>query len=90
MAAKGNRLKGKVALITGASGGQGAVEAQMFAREGARVVLADIDDAPGKVLAGAPGLGTPDRKLVTVVFCQTAPVREMIQADRELHPELYG
>lgn len=51
MAAKGNRLKGKVALITGASGGQGAVEAQMFAREGARVVLADIDDTPGKVLA---------------------------------------
>ena len=51
MAAKGNRLKGKVALITGASGGQGAVEAQMFAREGASVVLADIDHAAGKALA---------------------------------------
>lgn len=51
MAAKNNRLKRKVALITGASGGQGAVEAQMFAREGARVVLADINDAPGKALA---------------------------------------
>ena len=51
MATKGNRLKGKVALITGASGGQGSVEAQMFAREGARVVLTDINDAPGKALA---------------------------------------
>lgn len=46
--------------------------------------------APAKVLAGAPGLGAPDRKLVTVVFCGTSPVREMIEADRELHPELHG
>jgi len=46
--------------------------------------------APSKVLAGAPGLGTPDRKLVTVVFCRTSPVPEMIEADRELHPELHG
>ncbi|MDQ0867318.1 SDR family NAD(P)-dependent oxidoreductase [Arthrobacter globiformis] len=37
------RLSGKVALITGAAGGQGAVEAELFAREGARVVVADIN-----------------------------------------------
>lgn len=51
MAARGNRLKGKVALITGASNGQGWVEAGLFAREGARVVLTDVDDAPGKAMA---------------------------------------
>ena len=51
MAAKGNRLKGKVALITGASGGQGLVEARLFSREGARVVLADVVDAPGRAVA---------------------------------------
>jgi len=36
------RLDGKVALITGASRGQGETEARLFAREGARVVLTDV------------------------------------------------
>lgn len=36
------RLSGKVAIITGAGGGQGAAEASAFAREGAKVVATDI------------------------------------------------
>jgi len=36
------RLEGKVALITGAARGQGAAEARLFAREGARVIAADV------------------------------------------------
>jgi cyclopentanol dehydrogenase len=36
------RLSGKIALITGSARGQGAVEAAMFAREGARVVACDV------------------------------------------------
>ena len=51
MAVTGNRLAGKVALITGASGGQGAVEAELFAREGARVVLTDVVEARSKSIA---------------------------------------
>jgi NAD(P)-dependent dehydrogenase (short-subunit alcohol dehydrogenase family) len=38
----GERLAGKVALITGAGGGQGRAAALMFAKEGARVVVSDI------------------------------------------------
>ncbi|MFG2395541.1 SDR family NAD(P)-dependent oxidoreductase [Streptomyces lydicus] len=38
----GLRLDGKVALIAGATGGIGAATAQLFAREGARLVVADI------------------------------------------------
>ena len=39
-----DRLAGKVALITGAASGLGRVGAERFAAEGARVVIADIDD----------------------------------------------
>jgi 3alpha(or 20beta)-hydroxysteroid dehydrogenase len=46
------RLTGKVAVITGASNGQGAATARLFAQEGAAVVATDIDDTNGKVLVG--------------------------------------
>lgn len=45
------RLEGKVALITGAANGQGAAEAQLFASQGASVLLTDIDDAKGENIA---------------------------------------
>ena len=38
------RLAGKIALISGASRGQGAAEARLFAAEGAAVVLTDVLD----------------------------------------------
>lgn len=44
-------LSGKVALITGAAGGQGTAEAELFVREGAAIVLTDIDAAAGEALA---------------------------------------
>ncbi|MGZ4673288.1 MAG: glucose 1-dehydrogenase [Ilumatobacteraceae bacterium] len=52
-----NRLAGKVALITGASSGLGRVGAELFAAEGAQVVIADLADGDDAVEAIAAGGG---------------------------------
>jgi NAD(P)-dependent dehydrogenase (short-subunit alcohol dehydrogenase family) len=46
-----NEMKGKVALITGAATGIGRATAELFAREGARLVLADFNAEQGEQLA---------------------------------------
>ncbi|HEY9090309.1 SDR family oxidoreductase [Parasphingorhabdus sp.] len=49
------RLKGKVAIITGAAMGLGEADARMFAREGATVILTDVDEENGKRVAAEIG-----------------------------------
>jgi len=45
------RLDGKVALVTGAARGQGAAEARLFVAEGAHVMMGDVLDDDGEVVA---------------------------------------
>jgi NAD(P)-dependent dehydrogenase (short-subunit alcohol dehydrogenase family) len=45
------RLKGKVAIVTGGASGMGRSEATIFAREGARVMVADILQREGEEVA---------------------------------------
>ncbi|MDC8107144.1 glucose 1-dehydrogenase [Chryseobacterium sp. B21-037] len=46
-----NRLLGKVAIITGAASGMGAVEAKLIAQEGAQVFLTDINEEKLKAVS---------------------------------------
>ena len=49
------RLTGKVAIISGAASGMGTATARMFAREGAKVVITDLDDTGGQGLVDKIG-----------------------------------
>jgi NAD(P)-dependent dehydrogenase (short-subunit alcohol dehydrogenase family) len=54
----GGRLAGKTALVTAAAQGMGRAAALAFAREGARVLATDVNEALLRELDGRPGLST--------------------------------
>src|SRR6059058_4585156 len=65
----GTRLSGKVCLITGAGSGIGQASARLFAQEGGRVVVADIDLAAARAtvdqIASSGGQATAEQVDVT-------------------------
>lgn len=77
------RLDGKVAVITGASSGIGLRTAEIFAVEGAKIIVADRRVAEGEALA--KGLGA------NCVFCQTdVTVEEQVRAMIALALDTFG
>ena len=59
----GTRLGGKVAIVTGGASGIGAETARVFAGQGAKVILCDLNDALGQSVAEEIGNGAEYRTL---------------------------
>ena len=74
-----DRLTGKVALITGAGSGMGRAAAELFAFEGARVVVSDVIDAAGKGAVAAIQAAGGDATFVHADVSQWHDCEEMVR-----------
>ena len=72
------RLLGKSALVTGAAAGIGRATAELFAREGARLTVADINSDGLATLRESLGTVTGDVAVVTADVSKPEDVRRMI------------
>ena len=70
------RLDGKVAVITGGASGMGAATVRKFVAEGARVVIADVQEDKGRELAQDLG---PEAVFAFADVCREADVQGMIE-----------
>jgi NAD(P)-dependent dehydrogenase (short-subunit alcohol dehydrogenase family) len=73
------RLDEKVALITGAAGGIGRVAAELFAREGARVVVADVVERDGRSTVDAIRDAGGDAAFVKADVSHAAEAEAMVR-----------
>ncbi len=74
------RLEGKVALITGGASGMGKVASQLFASEGAKVVLTDVSDEAGTATATEIGAGGGEALYVHADVSKEADAQAMVDA----------
>ncbi|MSR60099.1 MAG: glucose 1-dehydrogenase [Planctomycetaceae bacterium] len=74
------RLEGKVAVITGGADGIGKATCELFAREGAAVVIADVNAAKGAQTAGAIAAAGGRVLFVQTDVAQEQSIQQMVAA----------
>lgn len=82
------RLENKVALITGGASGFGEATATLFAREKAKVVIADINGVKGEEVARKINQEGGDCTFVQTDVSKMADVRRMVDAPVDRYKKL--
>ena len=73
------RLDGKVTIITGGGSGMGKTAAELFAREGARVVVSDVSEAAGEGVVSAVRAAGGEATFVRADVSSEDDARAMVQ-----------
>src|SRR5437868_2061409 len=82
------RLQDKVALITGAGSGIGRESALLFAREGASVVIVDLNDQAGESVADEVRAGGRPALFVHADVSRAADAEAMVRATEQAFGQL--
>ena len=82
------RLANKVAIVTGGGSGIGRATAELFAREGASVVVADYDAAAGEAVAGGIVQAGGRAISVRVDVSDAAQVQHMVGATLDAYGKI--
>jgi 3-oxoacyl-[acyl-carrier protein] reductase len=78
------KLKGKVALVTGAGSGIGRAIATLFAQEGARIVANDLNEEAARQTVAGLGAAAPGARAIRADVADSAQVKAMFaEVERE-------
>ena len=81
-------FKGKIAVVTGGASGIGKATVMELARNGARVICADINEAAGRALAEEAGRGGLAIEYEPIDLTDSASVRRCAKAVTARHPKI--
>ncbi len=82
------RFTDKVAIVTGAGGGMGAVEAELFAKDGASVVVADVWAEGGEAVASRIAASGGEARFVHIDVTDDAAWQRLIAATLDAYGKL--